>query len=320
MYLDPRTIIVVNIFSAGLFGIALLAVSQGYLKQISGIFWWATASLLSALSWLLYSLRGVVPDFISIIIAQAVFLVALAYYFIIVAHFTGKIKRTKWVYYLIGLAVAGLLYFLYVQPNTSARVVVISFSTAIIVFASAYVLLVGKEKRPTSHWFTGIIFAFAGAFSAFRAGYHLFWNTDPNLSMFASNTMQSVTFLTSYLTSAIITFGFLLMSYDRYITQHENAEGEIKLNEERLNEAQKLAKVGSWEFDLDTNELTWSKEHYHIFEMDEMPPDKLYAECRKFIHPDDIPQLDEAIRIGKEKGHGVVYEHRIICKNGTIKY
>ena len=80
--------------------------------------------------------------------------------------------------------------------------------------------------------------------------------------------MQSVTFLPTYLTSAMLTFGFILMSYDRYITQHEQAEEKIIQSETGLNEAQKLAKVGSWEFDLDTNELTWSKEQYHIFDLD----------------------------------------------------
>jgi PAS domain S-box-containing protein len=132
--------------------------------------------------------------------------------------------------------------------------------------------------------------------------------------------MQSVTFLTSYLTAAMLTFGFLLMSYDRYITQHELAEEQIIQSEARLNEAQKLAKIGSWEFDLQTNELTWSKEQYHIFEMEETPADKLYELCRTKIHPDDIPQMDEAIRIGREKGEGVIYEHRVICKDGSIKH
>ncbi len=320
MYLDTRTVIIINIFSAALFGIALLAVSQGYLKQIRAISRWGIASLLHSLSWILYSLRGVVPDAVSIILSQALMLTSLAFYYKIIAEFTDKIKRTSWLYYLIAASVAGLAYFLWVVPNTAVRIVIMSVSSTTLLFAGAHVLLSGSEKSPPSHIFTGIVFAFCGSILLFRSAYHLFWDTDPNQNVFLQNTMHSVTFLTSYLTSAIVTFGFLLMGYDRYITQHEEAEDKIVQNEKRLNEAQKLAKVGSWEFDLDTNELTWSEEQYHIFEMEETHSDKLYDLCRAKIHPDDIPQLDEAIRIGREKGEGVVYEHRIVCKDGSLKY
>lgn len=320
MLIDPRTVIIVNILSAGLFGIALLAVSQGYLRQIKGITSWATASLLNSLSWLLYASRDVAPDFVSIVVALGFFQASLAYYYKIVADFTGRSKNTRWVIYLIAASTLALAYFLYIQPDTGIRVVIISIATAVLLFASAYVLLSGKERRPKSHLFTGGVFAFSGIFALFRGGYYLFLDPSRDINMFSPDFMQTVTFLTTYLTSAIVTFGFLLMSYDLYITQHETAEEEIKLNEERLNEAQKLAKVGSWEFDLDTGELTWSKEHYHIFEMEEMPSDRLFEECRKKIHPDDLSALDEAIAIGKREGRGVVYEHRMICKDGSIKY
>ncbi len=320
MYLDPRTVIIINIFSAALLGIALLAVSRGYLKQIPSIFRWAVASLLHAAAWILYSLWGVVPNFISIILGMTALLWSLGFYYQIIAEFTGKIKRIHWVYYVNALSVAGLAYFLWVKPDTSVRIVIVSIASAVFLFGSSFLLLVDSKKRPSSHIFTGLVFGFSGLILLFRAGYFLFWDTNPNQTVFTQNAIQSVTFLTSYLTAAMITFGFLLMSYDRYITQHEKAEDEIILSEKRLNEAQKLAKLGSWEFDLNTNELTWSKEQYRIFDLDETAPDKLYELCRTRIHPDDIAQMDESIRISKEKGQGVTYEHRVICSDGSIKY
>ena len=93
MNLDPRTISVINIFSSGLLGIALLAVSRGYLKQIRSISKWAQASLLHSFAWILYSLKGVVPDTLCIILPHALLLLSLAFYFKIIAEFTGKVKR-----------------------------------------------------------------------------------------------------------------------------------------------------------------------------------------------------------------------------------
>ncbi len=320
MYLDPRTISVINIFSSALLGIALLAVSRGYLKQIRGISRWASASLLHSFAWILYSLREVIPNGFSIILPHAALLLSLAFYFKIIADFTGKVKRTDWVYPLIVVTIPLLSYYLWVKPDTAFRIVIISAAVTTLLYASAYSLISLRKRTPTSHRFTGAVFAFSGTIFLIRVFYYLIWDTDPNQSAFAQNNMQSITYLSSYLTAAMLTFGFILMSYDRYITQHEQAEEKIIQSEKSLNEAQKLAKVGSWEFDLDTNELTWSKEQYHIFELPETAPDKLYELCRTKIHPDDIPQLDEAIRIGKEKGQGVVYEHRVICNDGSVKH
>src|ERR1043165_115582 len=322
MYLDTRTVIIINIFSAGLLGLALLAVSQGYLKQLRVIFRWSLVSLLYSLSWLLYGLGLVklLPPLIALVAAQGAMHLALAFFYLIIADFTGKPAHPKFAYIVVAFTLAGLSYYFYIVPDYSARVVVVSVAASILLYAPAWLLLGGKEKRPASHWFTGLVFLTAAVASSVRGVDHLIWPMAPNSTVDTQTVMQSMIFLVSYITSAMITFGFLLMSYDRYITQHEKAEEEIIESEMRLNEAQKLAKVGSWEFDFDTNELKWSKEQYHIFEMEEAPPDQLFELCRQKIHPDDLSAMDEAIRIGREKGQGVVYEHRVICKDGSVKY
>lgn len=112
----------------------------------------------------------------------------------------------------------------------------------------------------------------------------------------------------------------LIYATARDVTEQKNAQVIIGKSEESLNRAQSIAKIGSWEFNLSTFDLTWSKEHYKIFELEEMPSDKLYEAYKNKIHPDDIPQLDLNVKNAIEKGEGFTYEHRVICKNGTIKY
>jgi hypothetical protein len=36
----------------------------------------------------------------------------------------------------------------------------------------------------------------------------------------------------------------------------------------------------SWKYDLVTSDLIWSKGHYQIFELEELPPDQLNAAAR----------------------------------------
>jgi hypothetical protein len=194
MTLDPITISVVNIFSAGLLGIALLAVSQGYLKQIQSIYKWALASLLHSLAWILYSLNGVLPDYLCIILPHAFMLLSLAFYFKIIAQFTGEVKRTHWVYPLIAAAIASSSFFLWVKPDGSVRVVIISAAVAILLYASAYTLLFKTRKSPTSHKFTGTVFAFVGSIFLFRFVYYLVWIPTPTKICLPKTTCKALHF------------------------------------------------------------------------------------------------------------------------------
>ena len=109
------------------------------------------------------------------------------------------------------------------------------------------------------------------------------------------------------------------LEYNKKIITERNKE--LSINEQRLERAQSIAKTGSWEFNLITNNLVWSKEHYKIFEIEEeLPAAKLYDAYRSKIHPDDIPELDRAVSAATEKGEDLEYHHRVITKNGDIKY
>ena len=112
----------------------------------------------------------------------------------------------------------------------------------------------------------------------------------------------------------------LIYATARDVTEQKNAQVIIRKSEESLNRAQIIAKIGSWEFNLNTFDLEWSKEHYNIFELDYLPSDKLYEAYKSKIHPDDISKLDFLVKTSIENGKGFTYEHRVLCTNGSIKY
>jgi PAS domain S-box-containing protein len=104
------------------------------------------------------------------------------------------------------------------------------------------------------------------------------------------------------------------------VTALKQALELLKNNEETLNKAQAISKVGNWEWNIQTGELSWSKELYRIFELEGHPSQTLFETYRKKFHPDDLYKLDEAIQNALNKGEGFTYEHRIICNDGSIKY
>jgi two-component system sensor histidine kinase UhpB len=64
----------------------------------------------------------------------------------------------------------------------------------------------------------------------------------------------------------------------------------------RLQQTQELTHVGSWEWLLDSDELTWSQEHFNIFGL----AAEQYHPCREtafdHVHPADVARLKEQIR------------------------
>jgi PAS domain S-box-containing protein len=138
-----------------------------------------------------------------------------------------------------------------------------------------------------------------------KPNYELTWISINSVPIFSNETQE--------LNGVISTF--------KDITETKLQQDKIRENEANLKEAQSISKIGSWDFDLKTFSLTWSTEHYNIFEIDEpQTPENLYTLYRSKIHPEDIEALDEYINKSIEEGSGFEYNHRVVCSNGNIKY
>jgi PAS domain S-box-containing protein len=77
-------------------------------------------------------------------------------------------------------------------------------------------------------------------------------------------------------------------SFVRDITDRKRAEEQIKQSEGLLAEAQRIARVGSWNWDLQNNIVKWSGELYRIFGVDPQAVTPTYESfVTEFIHPED---------------------------------
>lgn len=98
-----------------------------------------------------------------------------------------------------------------------------------------------------------------------------------------------------------------------------NAADRLRQNQEQLREAQRLARVGSWEIDLVSGELHWSDELFHIFEQDPATSVGSYELFLQLVHPDDRLKVDKAYRDSVANRTPYEIEHRLVMPDGRIK-
>jgi PAS domain S-box-containing protein len=87
----------------------------------------------------------------------------------------------------------------------------------------------------------------------------------------------------------------------------------------RLEEAQRVAHMGHWEWDLETNAIVWSDETYRIFGLkpQERPMD--LATVRSMVHPDDRESLYGGVDVDLSVGTYPVAEFRVVRRNGEVR-
>jgi PAS domain S-box-containing protein len=96
-----------------------------------------------------------------------------------------------------------------------------------------------------------------------------------------------------------------------------NVEQSLRLNEKRLTEAQKLAHLGNWEWDIPANRLWWSDEVYRIFGLEPSLFGITYDAFVSCIHPDDRKFVEELINKSLHQGKEYNINFRIIRPDET---
>lgn len=95
----------------------------------------------------------------------------------------------------------------------------------------------------------------------------------------------------------------------------ELSEREAALKEQLL-EAQAIAHIGSWEWDLRSGELTWSDEMYRMYGVEPGKFDPTSDSVSALVHPDDLEMTIQRSQRSRETGKAFSYEFRILRPGG----
>ena len=104
------------------------------------------------------------------------------------------------------------------------------------------------------------------------------------------------------------------------ISVRNRVEHDLKERESRLKEAQSMAHLGSWEYDVLTDHLNWSDEIFRIFEIDSSKFGASYSAFINTIHPDDRDTVNQAYTSSLINKTPYEIIHRLKLPDGRIKH
>jgi len=101
-----------------------------------------------------------------------------------------------------------------------------------------------------------------------------------------------------------------LMCTCRDVTGRVTAQRQLQADQESLAQAQAIAHVGSWEWDVDTGIETWSDEQFRIFGYAPHAISPTVDTFREAIHPEDRAKVFKAVEYTLEQNH----PYEVICR------
>ena len=100
------------------------------------------------------------------------------------------------------------------------------------------------------------------------------------------------------------------------ITELKRAQAALQASEERLDRAQRIAGIGSFELDVASGQYTWSKEMFRIRGFPEDAPQPTMSSLVRTIHEEDFPKVHAWLKQLREGGEPSAVEFRIHRPDG----
>ena len=104
------------------------------------------------------------------------------------------------------------------------------------------------------------------------------------------------------------------------ISERQKVMERLRNSEASLAEAQRIARLGNWEFDQFNNKLSWSAQIYRIFEVAPEQFGTTYEAYLEVVHPDDRDLVEKVYRESVECHTPYDIVHRLMLKDGRVKY
>jgi len=104
------------------------------------------------------------------------------------------------------------------------------------------------------------------------------------------------------------------------VIEKQQQENNPSLSQQALNEAQRIANIGSWTLNHLTDETYWSDQTYAIFDLDKHKSPANYQTFLSCVHPDDKQNLIDFHKESLQGRETYTIDYRLLLPGDKIKY
>ncbi len=102
--------------------------------------------------------------------------------------------------------------------------------------------------------------------------------------------------------------------------ERARAEEELRQSRTRLQLALIVGRMGTWDWDMQTNTVTWSDGQFSIMGLQPNECEPSYERWAKSVHPDDFAETEIALQKAMQEGTDFHHEYRTLWADGSIHW
>jgi PAS domain S-box-containing protein len=103
------------------------------------------------------------------------------------------------------------------------------------------------------------------------------------------------------------------------ISARKRAEDELRLSQARLNEAEGIAQMGSWDWDIQSNRITWSEGLFRLYGINPEDFTGRFDPSQQRVYPDDREMVREALERALADRSVFAVEYRALRGDGRVR-
>lgn len=318
-FLDIRTVVFSQLLIQLVCAFVIFLLWRDNRARYDGLGLWVLNSILQPVALAFVLLRGQIPDFLSMVVGNTLALGAVTLLYSGLARFAGRPALDRLNLYALGVFALVHTYFSVVDVsfysrNLNFNAFFIFYSLRIVLLMRRYPPELKKHAAAVSHPFM--------AFASISLVRILLVISGEHPHDFMQNLPSDTALFLLYSGLLIVlTYGLFLIVNRRLLADTKaDYEGRIEA-EKVLSGALRVAKLGTWRWDIKTNRLNWSDEMYSIFGIDKAGfTGSLVDVLASAIHPDDKAAVEAANVKVMNEGLPEGLSYRVNWPDGSLHW
>ena len=325
---DIKTITFGYVISNVLVTVFIVLLWQQNRKRYDGLSFWLIAYILQVFGLLLTVPRDVMPEIVTVILANFLIIGGFFFLYMGLERFAGKPRPQIHNYLLLVFFIGLMAYFTFVQADISIRIIIISGAIILLAAQCSDLMLrrVDSQLKPITRTVSFVFILYALAALA-RIVFIGMQPLAPRADWLQAPAGQALVMLVFQMLNIALTLALILMVMRRLwldgqaqVAERLRVEETLSRMNERLSLATRAGSLGIWDWDIPKNQLVWDDRMYELYGVEKKDFSGAYEAWLKGIHPDDRAQSDEISRRAQRGEREYDTEFRVVWPDGSIRY